>query len=138
MELFSTQNKYDSKYSKKADNELIISLTSYPPRINTACETVKTLLNQSMKANKVILWLAKEQFPNKEKDLPVQLLDLTKQGLTIKWCKDIKSYKKLIPALAEYPDAVIVTFDDDVLYDENVLKELYDAYSEHPEHIQRP
>ncbi len=89
-----------------------------------------------MKADKIILWLGKEQFPNREKDLPVELLNLTNEGLTIKWCKDIKSYKKLIPALAEYPDYIIVTADDDILYDENMLKELYDAYTQNPEFIQ--
>ena len=81
------------------NNELIISLTSYPARIKNVHKTTNTLLNQSLKANKVILWLAENQFPNKEQDLPSKLLAQTTKGLTISWYhKDIKSYKKLIKA----------------------------------------
>ncbi len=41
----------------------------------------------------VILYLAEEQFPNKEADLPGKLLKFKENGLTIKWCEDLKSYK---------------------------------------------
>lgn len=112
----------------KSPTELIVSLTSYPPRIKTVHRTIETILNQSMKADKVILWLAPEQFPNKENDLPKELLDLTNKGLTIDWYHDIRSYKKLIPALKKYPDATIVTADDDILYPDYWLVSLYDEY----------
>lgn len=113
--------------------QLIVSLTSYPARINTVNQTIESILNQSMKADKVILWLAPEQFPNKEKDLPKQLLDLCDKGLTIDWYHDIKSYKKLIPTLKKYPDAIIVTADDDLIYNKNWLKLLYDEYIKNPD-----
>ena len=109
-------------------DKLIISLTSYPARINTVNQTIESLLNQTMKADKVILWLAPEQFPNKEKDLPPQLLELKEKGLTIDWYYDIKSYKKLIPTLKKYPDAIIVTADDDIIYPPDWLKKLYTSY----------
>ncbi len=108
--------------------EIIISLTSYPARIKTVNQAIESLLNQTMKADKVILWLAPEQFPNKEKDLPEQLLALCDKGLTIDWYHDIKSYKKLIPTLKKYPEAIIVTADDDLLYDKNWLERLYISY----------
>jgi hypothetical protein len=83
-------------------------------------KTIETLLNQSHKADKVILWLAEEEFPNKEKGLPRELIQLIKSGLTISWCRDIKSYKKLIPALEKYPKSIIVTADDDLYYQKNM------------------
>ena len=61
-------------------------------------KTIKTLLKQTVKPDKVVLWLAEEQFPQKENELPSELLELQNFGLTIKWCTDIRSYKKLIPA----------------------------------------
>ena len=115
---------------------LIVSLTSFPDRINVVNIVIESILNQSLKAEKVILWLAEEQFPNKEKDLPQNLLDLVPKGLTIDWYHDIKSYKKLIPALKKYPNAVIVTADDDVIYEKNWLKKLYKAYVKNPDLIQ--
>lgn len=116
-------------------NDIIVSLTSYPARINTVHLTIKSILEQSLKADKVILWLAPEQFPNKEKDLPKQLLDLCDKGLTIDWYHDIKSYKKLIPTLKKYPEAIIVTADDDLIFDPDWLKLLYASYINAPENI---
>lgn len=111
--------------------EVIISLTSYPGRIQTLHQVIDTLLNQSMKADKVVLWLAPEQFPNKEADLPESLIEQTKRGLTIDWYHDIRSYKKLIPTLKKYPDALIMTADDDILYPPHLLRDLIREYSAH-------
>ncbi|MDR1614865.1 MAG: glycosyltransferase, partial [Campylobacteraceae bacterium] len=91
----------------KNDAELIVSLTSYPARIKTVHKTIETLLSQSHKADKVILWLTYEEFPNKEKDLPKELINLTKSGLSIFWCENLKPYNKLIPTLKEYPNSII-------------------------------
>ncbi|MDR1943047.1 MAG: class I SAM-dependent methyltransferase [Endomicrobium sp.] len=113
-------------------NKIIISLTSYPARINVVHKAILTLLKQTKKADKVILWLATEDFPNKEKDLPIELTELIKRGLTISWCKDMKSYNKLIPSLKEYPDHVILTVDDDVYYPKDLLENLYTAYLNKP------
>ncbi|MBR3654179.1 MAG: glycosyltransferase family 2 protein [Elusimicrobia bacterium] len=114
---------------------IVVSLTTYPARISTVNQAIETLLNQSVKADKVILWLGLEQFPNKEKDLPENLLALKNNGLTIDWCRDIKPYKKLIPALQKYPDKIIVTADDDVLYPSDWLEKLYKAYKDNPTYI---
>lgn len=123
------------KEIKKSSPMLVVSLTSYPARINTVDQTIKSLLNQTIKAHKVILWLAPEQFPNKEKDLPQQLLNLQNQGLTIDWYHDIRSYKKLIPTLKKYPKAIIVTADDDNIYQPHWLEKLYASYQKYPKDI---
>lgn len=113
-------------------SELIVSLTSYPPRIQTVHKTIETILGQTLKADRVILWLAESEFPGGERDLPASLTCLCGQGLEIKWTNDIKSYKKLIPTLREYPEAVIVTADDDVYYAPDWLFYLYRAYLQRP------
>lgn len=115
--------------------ELVVSLTSFPARIGTVHKTIETILRQTERPDKVILWLAEEQFPGKEKDLPRELTRLTHHGLTIAWCSDIRSYKKLIPTLKLYPDAVIVTADDDAYYHSDWLKTLYESYLKHPNFI---
>ena len=120
---------------EKNNPEIIVSLTSFPDRIHTVVKTIKTLLNQTKKPDRVILWLAPEQFPNKEKDLPEELLDLRKFGLTIDWYKDIRSYKKIIPTLKKYPDAIIITTDDDIYYAPDTVETLYKSYLEHPAEI---
>lgn len=118
------------------DPELIVSLTSFPARIDTVDRTIRSLLSQTEKPDRVILWLAEEQFPEKEKELPKQLLTLKRNGLSISWCHDIKSFKKLIPTLKKYPDSIIVTADDDVYYAKNWLHILYQEYKKNPSYIQ--
>lgn len=119
----------------KRDIPVIVSLTSFPSRIHTAVKSIKTILNQTMKPDKIILWLAEEQFPQKDDNLPSELLELKKYGLEIEWCEDLRSYKKLIPALKKYPDSVIITFDDDIYYARNTIETLYNSYLKNPENI---
>lgn len=111
---------------------LIVSLTSFPARIKTVSYTIESILLQKKKANMVLLWLGYDKFPNKEKDLPKRLLRLTQFGLTIKWCKDIRSYTKLVPSLEAFPDDIIVTADDDIWYPPQWLERLYNSYLKDP------
>ena len=116
--------------------ELIVSLTSYPARIPYIKYTLYTLLMQSCKPNQILLWLSKEEFPNKEKDLPQELLEFVKKGLEIKWCdQNLYSYKKLIPSLKEFSNSIIVTADNDILYPKDWLEKLYRAYKKDPNFI---
>jgi len=117
------------------NNPLVVSLTSYPKRIQEISTTIESLLMQKMKPNKLILWLAYDQFPNKENDLPENIIRLKKYGLEIKWCEDFRSYKKLIPTLKMFPDAVIITTDDDMYYHRQMVSRLYEAYRKDPKHI---
>ena len=49
--------------------------------------------------------------------------------------KDVGPHTKLVYALKEFPDAVIVTADDDTLYPRKWLQELYSAYLKNPDFI---
>ena len=117
--------------TRSEGEKIIVSLTSFPARINIVVKTIKTLLTQTLKPDAVILWLAPEQFPNGENDLPQELLDLNQYGLTIDWYKDIRSYKKIIPTLKKYPNTVIITTDDDIYYAPDTVESLYKSYLEH-------
>lgn len=114
-----------------SDNDVIVSLTSFPERMYEIHYTLYSLLTQTYKPSKVVLWLAKEQFPNLEKDIPEKVLMLKENGLTINWCSNLYSYKKLIPSLKEYPNHIIVTADDDVFYDKEWLERLVLAHKKH-------
>lgn len=121
--------------TEKRTPRLIVSLTSFPERTPEIHFTIYSLLTQTLKPDEVILWLAQSQYPNGLDDLPEVLLKLTKCGLTIKWCEDLRSYKKLLPALQEYPDDVIVIVDDDVYYPEDWLEKLYGEHLKAPETV---
>lgn len=121
--------------STKRSPQVIVSLTSHPPRIGTVAVAVNTLLRQTVKPDRLILWLAESQFPKKEEELPEDLLKLKELGLEIRWCEDLLSYKKIVPALREFPEDIIVTADDDLYYEEDWLESLYSAYLKEPKNI---
>ena len=115
--------------------KVIVSLTSYKPRIHDVKYTIYSLLNQAFPPDKLILWLDEDSFPRREKDLPRDLLKLKAFGLTIAWCENLRPYKKLIPALEKYPDDIIVTADDDIFYRPDWLKILYEEHMKYPDCI---
>lgn len=127
-------NEYGLNLEER-NKKIIVSLTSFPERIPDIHYCIYSLLTQDFKPDMVILWLAEEQFPNKEADLSHELLELKKNGLTIKWCHDIGPYKKLIPALKEFPNDYIVTVDDDIFYHKSWLKNMWDQYFKSPNTI---
>ncbi|RAP45174.1 glycosyltransferase family 2 protein [uncultured Methanosphaera sp.] len=119
----------------EGNEQIIVSLTSFPERMDDIKYCLYSLLTQSFKPNKVILWLANEEFPNKEEDIPQSVLNLKENGLTIKWCENYRSYKKLIPTLKEYPNSCIVTADDDLYYPKDWLQNLYEDHINYPKNI---
>lgn len=121
--------------TEKRSPRVIVTLTSFPERLYNLHYTLYSLLTQCFKPDEVVLWLGVDEFPNKEKDIPENILNFKNNGLTIKWCKDIKSYKKIIPSLNEYPNDILVTADDDIFYPAVWLKNLYEDYLKYPNEI---
>lgn len=81
--------------TQKRNEKIIVSLTSFPGRIHLVHKTIQTILLQSVKPDLIELWLAKEQFPNLEKDLPSELIELTQFGLNIRGVMIIGHLKNL-------------------------------------------
>ncbi|MPL68901.1 hypothetical protein SDC9_14634 [bioreactor metagenome] len=111
---------------------IIISLTSFPARINTIWIVIETLMRQSLKPNRIILWLATEQFPNGLSELPAKVISLQKRGLEIRFCDDLLSHKKYYYTMLENPDSIVITADDDIFYSENMVSLLVKQYQKYP------
>lgn len=116
------------------DQRIIVSLTSYPKRINTVWITIETLLRQKVKPDKIILWLATTQFEGLE-SLPQELLRLQSRGLTIRFCDDLKSHKKYFYAMQEYSEDIIILVDDDMFYPYDTIKKLMKMHNKYPKDI---
>lgn len=125
---------YGINTSKNRKDKVIVSLTSYGRRVTSVLPyTIMSLLRQKYKPDMIILWLDEDNW--NDENIPKSLKRLQKYGLTIKFCKDIKSYKKLIPTLLEYPMDIIITCDDDLYYKPTVIKDLVNAYYKNPSNI---
>jgi hypothetical protein len=79
-----------------------------------------------VKPDRVILWIAHDDMSK----VPTAVLDLRSRGLEISVCDDLRSFKKLIPALEAFPEAFIATADDDVYYSPQWLEVLVDGAEE--------
>ena len=112
--------------------ELIVSLTTFPPRIPDVYKVVESLLQQSLRPARVLLWIARDDLEARHE--PRLLKQQTERGLEIRYCdEDLRSYKKLLFTLREFPQARIVTVDDDTLYPVDFLEKLDRAYRDQPD-----
>ena len=109
--------------------QLIVSLTTYSKRLYEVYLTIESIMQQIVRPNKIILWLADDI---KDKDIPQILRRQEDRGLEIRYYRDIKSYKKLIPSLKAFPDDFIITVDDDVIYDFDMIDNLIKSYIKSP------
>ena len=119
----------DKKYT---DHDIIVSLTSHGKRLSYVAYTIESIMLQSTKANRIILWLDERLT---EQQLPEELIKLQSRGLEIAYYKDIGPYAKLIPTLRQYPDDAIITIDDDIIYGPDILEQLINAYLSEPRFI---
>lgn len=106
---------------KYCDHNIVVSLTTYGARLNEVYLAIESIMQGTWKPNKIILWLQEDLA---DIQLPTLLTNQVKRGLEIGYCKDIRSYKKLIPSLQKYPDDAIITIDDDVIYREDFVENL--------------
>ena len=114
------------------EEKIIVSLTSFPARINTVGYAIKSLFNQTLKPDRIVLWLAESQFQGVE--LPELLKQLCQKGLEIRFCQDLRSHKKYYYALKEQTkNELIITYDDDLIYPEDSIERLYKTHKKFPD-----
>lgn len=122
------------RHSSNRKNKIIVSLTSYGRRVEkTVHLTLISLLKQDYKPDRIILWLDKDHWSND--NIPRVIKTLKGKGIEIRYCDDIKSYKKLIPTLKLCPNDYIITVDDDQYYPKNFIEGLVNAIDENPNNI---
>ena len=110
-------------------NNIIISLTSYTKRFDTLDLCIKSLLMQTIKPDKVVLYLARKDGEN----IPFKILKLKQYGLDIRIVsEDYRPHKKYMYAMEEFTDSLIITVDDDAIYSNNLVKALLDTHRKYP------
>lgn len=114
------------------DKKIIATLTTYPARINCVHLAIKSIMLQTYKPDRIILWLADSQFPGRK--LPEELTALEEYGLEILWMHDLHSNKKFFyPVLNQQKNELVITFDDDIIYSKKTIERLINKHKEFPE-----
>ncbi len=121
--------------SNPREETVTVSLTSFPARIHIAHIAIKSLFLQSYRPDRIVLWLAKSQFPDEV--IPAELEELKKYGLEIYFCEhDILGHKKYFWSLIEQKEnEIVVTYDDDIVYPPNSLEMLINTHKKFPRSI---
>lgn len=113
------------------DGEVILSMTTFPSRLTTINLVLESLFRQTVMPNRFILWLAENQFPDK-KVVDEFFSRYKNLGLEIEYCDDLRAHKKYYYTMKKYPNAYVVTVDDDILYPEDMLEKLLRTYVKYP------
>lgn len=109
-----------------ADKPILVSLTTYGKKIYEVHLVIESIFQQTVRPNKVVLWLSDEYFSMET--LPIVLKQQMKRGLEIRFCKDIRSYTKVLYAFAEYAGYHIISIDDDIVYPFDMIERFVAAY----------
>lgn len=110
------------------------SLTTFPARIKEVKYAIKSIMLQTTPPDRVVLWLAESQFP--EKQVPENLTPFIGHGLEVRFCEDLRSHKKYYYALQEQqPNELVVTFDDDIIYHPHSIERLLEQHTKYPDCI---
>lgn len=131
--LYLSCKGYHFKKNSKSER-IIVSMTSWKKRINNVSNTINSIVENSFRPDLIVLNLSLEEFPNKEKDLPDEILQFQKDKiLEIEWVKgNTKAFKKIIPTLRKYPNDAIICIDDDFIYPKDFISTFVEAHKRYP------
>lgn len=134
MQLCSLSDYPGVAESNTREVPIIVTLSSFRENYKNLPKTIYSLLNQSLKPDKIILWL--DESSEDLVYLPYEITQFIKNGLEIRFIQDLGAYNKWYYTFKEYKNSIIVTADDGVFYQSSWLKKLYLSYIAHPNDIQ--
>ncbi|ODN32491.1 hypothetical protein BFX47_22325 [Vibrio parahaemolyticus] len=132
IELSKIENTDLSNFNN-IEPDLIVSLTTYGSQINDVHYVIKSIVAQTLRPSKIILWLDENEYD--EFSVPLNLKVLYKYGLEIHFCKNYRSYKKIIPTIKNFHTYKVITIDDDYIYPSDMIELLVRESEKYPGYI---
>lgn len=124
-------NKKGTK--RKSEDKVIVSMTSYSARFDMIYLCIKSLMYQTVKPDRIILWLGSD---SAEVELPIELENLKKYGLEVAYRNEnLKPHKKYYYAIQDYPNSIVITVDDDAIYSPTMLASLLRMHERYPKAV---
>lgn len=119
-------------------DKIIVSMTSYPGRITNIGKAIYFLLTkQTLKPDEIHLWLSIEEFKNKEKDLPNDLVSiLNTDNVFLHWLpKNTYVHKRHEIFKYTTDEDCVFLIDDDVRYSDDLIQKVMEAHKKFPDSI---
>lgn len=124
------------KKNLSGDDDIIVSLTSFPARIDIVWMVIDSMFHQKKMPSRICLYLSKEEFPRHKYSLPARLLKYEMHGLEIYFVENnMRSHKKYLYALRSFKKSRVITIDDDIYYNDNTISNLLDLNKQYPDTI---
>ncbi len=114
-------------FDEKKDN-IVVSLTSTGSRIKYIFPTLYSLAAQTRKPDLIVLWLGNDVAYQQQTISKIEAM-----GIMIKYREDLGPNTKYYYAFSEYKKDLVITVDDDIIYHEEMIEELYGTYSKYPD-----
>lgn len=129
---YNLLNKLKKQKLKRNDKKpgIIVSLTSYGQRIKKVWIPIEMMFNQTVKPNRIILWLDKNEFSDNSA-YSKKIKRLIKRGLEIKYCDNIVGHKKYYYSMKENTEDILIMIDDDIIYHNKIIEELLNTYEKY-------
>lgn len=104
----------------------VITMTSYPKRINEVAKFIYKFMNtQIKKPDYFYLWLSTVEFPNKENDLPNELLLVAEAyDIKISWVEYNDGCMKRWNVYPKHFNDTVAAIDEDNFYDIHLVEKM--------------
>lgn len=129
---YNTVRKLRNGINRESRTErVVVSLTSFPPRFKNIHWCLKSLLFQTYKPDRIVVYLGSDT--TKEMITP-EMKSLEQYGIEYQFDeeKNLKSHKKYFYSMQEEKDAIIITVDDDSVYPPNAIESLMKMHNKYP------
>lgn len=110
---------------------LIVSLTTTSYRLDSVAQVISSLLHQTLRPARIVLWVSEDPYlycKGVSRDaLPSSLQALVAQHsdvVQVQWTPNIGPYRKLLPTVSKWPNARVLTVDDDTVYARNMVEHM--------------
>lgn len=115
----------------KREKRVIISMTSFKPRFKNICQCLKSLLYQTVKPDRIVVWFGSDVT---EDMLTDEMRDLEQYGIEYHFdnSQNLMPHKKYFYAMQEEPESIVITVDDDAVYSEDLVSSLLKSYKKNP------
>lgn len=140
FDMYLNNQKYKHRFFQiNPKIPIYISLTSIFKNQDILLKTLQSIIKQTRQPDKIFLYLSEESYilDTGFKDKKITNSNLLKfiddnSIININWVKNTGSYRKLLPLLKEKwdEDCIIITIDDDTVYDTNLIENLINDYNE--------
>lgn len=118
------------------DGGFVVSLTSFPKRMDDLWMGLWSLWQQTMLPCRVLLVLTEEEFPEGIGTVPDNVRAFVGKGLEIVFTKqNLRPHNKYHYALSTVRNLPVITVDDDFIYYPNSFERLLRLHKAHPDSV---